>query len=150
MQAQIIDGVVHWIATDAQAALYPAGLGLTFIPIPAGVIVLEGYLCNAATSSFSAPPAPPAPTPAPMPLNQVQFVALLESAGGMTDAQVAAFAVDATPPMVSLRFRFGLASTMTMLPTDAWVIAGIAALQAAGYLTAAEAAAVTAQWPTSA
>jgi len=57
-QAQIVDGVVHWIATDAQAAAYPPNL-LHFVGLPAGSPVQEGWRFNAASGVFSAPPAVP-------------------------------------------------------------------------------------------
>jgi hypothetical protein len=148
-QAQIVNGIVHWLAADQQAAQYPLGV-LDFVAVPTGETVLEGYLYNAATGAFSAPPPPPAPPlPAPVPITQVQFIGLLQSAGGMTQTQIAAFIADTTAPIVVLRYLFGLAPTLN--PTDSTVTNGLAALQAATppYLTTAGAAAVVAQWPTS-
>jgi hypothetical protein len=63
-QAQIVDGVVHWIATDSQAAAYPPNI-LHFVGLPGGSSVQEGWLYNAATGTFRPPPTPPAATPAP-------------------------------------------------------------------------------------
>lgn len=143
-QAQIVNDVVHWLATDVQAAAYPPGI-LQFVAVPAGLAVQEGWSYDPATNTFSPPPAPSSPPMAPMALTPIQLITLLETAGGMTDAQVAAFAVDATPAIVAIRFKFGLATSM--MPTDPAVTAGLAALQAANYLSAAGAAAVAAQWP---
>jgi hypothetical protein len=37
-QAQIVNGAVHWVATDRQAEAYPLGV-LDFVAIPAGAPV---------------------------------------------------------------------------------------------------------------
>ena len=146
-QAQIVGGIVHWLATDQQAAAYPEGAVL-FVAVPANSQVQEGWLYNALSGNFTPPPAPPPLPTVPLPLSPLQFIALLETAGGMTDAQVAQFAGDATPAIVGLRFKFTLATSLNA--TDPPIAAGLAALQAANYLTAAGAAAVMAQWPTTA
>jgi hypothetical protein len=146
-QAQIVGGVVHWLATDQQAAAYTPGI-LEFVAVPPGAGVQEGWLYNPA-SGFSAPPPSPAPPPAPpAALRPIDFIALLESAGSVTDAQLAAFAVDTAPAMVALRFKLQLMPAI--LPTDPALTAALTALEAAGYITTAGAAAVLAAWPLSA
>jgi hypothetical protein len=149
MMALISNGVVVWITTATQAALYPSASGLTFVPIPSGVTVLAGYAYNAQTQTFSAPAvttSPPPPPAPPVSLTPLEFVNLVQSAGGMTDAQLVASKND--PNLAALWIKLGLATQI--YSTGPLTAAGLAALQASpgNYLTAAGAAAVIAQWPT--
>jgi hypothetical protein len=144
MMAMIVNGVVVWITTSVQASLYPASAGLVFVAIPTGATVEEGYLYSE-TGGFSPPPAPPAPpAPGPMPLTPLEFIGLVQSQGGMTDAQLVASKADTN--LAALWLKLSLATEV--YATGAITAAGMAALQAGGYLSADGAAAVIANWPT--
>ena len=146
-QAQIVGGVVHWLATDLQAAAYPAG-ELTFFAVPAGQTVLEGYLYNATTGAFTAPPAPPAPAaPKPVAMTPLQFIVYLLSQG-VTNAQVASLKASTDPNISAFMLMLQLAG-QEIVPTGPMVTQGLALLVAESIITTAQQTAIIANWPTS-
>ncbi len=145
-QAQIVDGIVHWIATDQQAAAYPAG-AIDFIAIPAGQAVQEGWLYTASTGVFSVPPPPPAPpAPGPATLTPLEFMVYLQAEAGLTNTQIAQLRASTDPNVASLIFLLQLAGRQ-IVPGGQLVTQGLALLVSESILTAAQSAAVIANWP---
>lgn len=146
-QAQIVNGAVHWLATDTQAAAYAPGL-LQFATVPAGATVAEGWLYDAQTGAFSAPAALAAPALQPVPLTPLQFIVYLQEAAGLTNTQIAALKASTDPNIGAFMLMLQLAGR-EILPTGKLVTQGLALLVADNYLTGAQATAVVANWPTS-
>lgn len=82
------------------------------------------------------------PPPAPRPLTRLQFVALVQQAGGMTDEQLVAATDD--PVLRALWIKLDLATAVEL--TDPATTAGLQAMQALGHLPDAQA--VIDAWPT--
>lgn len=88
------------------------------------------------------PAPPPAPAPVPQILTKLAFIALCQSAGGMTDAMLVTAQADAQ--FAAFWIKFQMAENVQR--DDAITKTSLGALHAAGYLPKG-AAAVTAAWP---
>lgn len=113
------------------------------------VLVPDGTKHNAAvtpngdgTYSIVNPPII-LPQPAPTSLTEADFIQLVQTAGGMSDAQLVACRSDAN--FAAMWIKFGAAPKVDR--DDPRIRAGLAGLETAHYINAGGAAAVTAAWP---
>ena len=88
--------------------------------------------------------APPPPIPTPRPLTQLEFIRLIQSAGGVTNQELVA--ADADPNLAAWWIMFRLAQDIRL--DDPTIVEGLAGLVSLDYITEAERLAVIAQWPT--
>jgi hypothetical protein len=144
------------VATDQVTGVYDYGLPLYEIeasildglnPPQFAFIKTEATLTGAAITEAQFAAGFPAADPAV--LLKLDFVGLLQSAGGMTAAQYAAFIADQSPAIMQLKFELGLVE-VGMQRDNAMTAGALAELVTAGYLPGAGPAAVIAAWPSAA
>lgn len=131
--AQLNDGVAVAI-TESAGPLAGAG----FVALQS----LDASVLGRSWTGSAWEDVPPA-APVPATIDALALLDLLQSAGGMTDAQLVAARDD--PALAAFWIKLQLARAI--LPDDARTAEGLAALQTLGYLPAGVPA-VLAAWPT--
>jgi hypothetical protein len=155
------------IPADASAALQSSGVAFQTVPELPGVSSLpcvaavdssgavrfewrsaEGVTAAALVQWAGTDPTPlPAPPAPPVALSPLQFIMYLQSETGLTNAQITALKTSTDPNIGALMLLLQLAG-QEIVPGGQLVTQGLALLVADSYLTAAQSAAVVANWPT--
>lgn len=105
----------------------------------------EGWTANV-DGTYAAPAVVPPPISPPRSLTPADFIQLVQTSGGMTDAQLVACKGDANFAAMWIKFS----SAPALNRDDSRVQAGLSALETAAYITKpGGAAAVTKAWPSS-
>lgn len=138
------DGKGYWPLEISDPLFDPATQALTdeltnFVPVNTRKVVKAKRGVRALSAAEVA-----ARAPKPTTLSKLQFIGLMQQAGGLTDARLVAARTD--PALGALWIKFEM--SMPEITVDHPVTkGGLDALVATGYLTAAAKAAVLAAWP---